>query len=596
VESGALARAEAGSVEGWKRSVAQVLGGLGEVRGVGFLLCGDAKLFVTCAHVVQLALGSIPAEGSAGPEVRFLGAGEGDRVATTIRRADPKSDICVLELTSRPREVGDGLAIELGDGLKSRRAMACGFPHGGREVVDPAIVFVAEVEADGLPLWQLDAHNLTAGFSGGPLIEESTSRVLGIAKEIMRQDENGKLAGVAYGIPNRSLLRVVDPSVLVASWERAFMAPARLAEVLPVVPVVYPKLRSLGQTLAQDASEGDRPLLHATQDYLAGVLSATRFAGLYGPARSSFDMRRFAKSLRAGQVAVFLGTRFFADLGLVFSSESVARDLDVRLAAEGGKRPGSPGNLPRVSHFWQLSRGRSSLREALLDVIAGREASLQPVQDILKATLGRAKSLLVVTTFYDQWLEATLSHALRRVQVITQTSTDGRMRDANLIADARLGPVHVVDFDEGQSTGRRYIPSLSEHQPLERGVSLVYRVCGGAAFESAEGRTTDPDTFVVAEPDYFEFVQQNQRVMPEYVVRHLKNKSLLFLGVDLSLWQESLMLHWAIQQLKGSRELLQAVHASGEPYDLAFWDAAGVSVVATDLMPFLREVRDALEA
>ena len=71
----------------------------------------------------------------------------------------------------------------------------------------------------------------------------------------------------------------------------------------------------------------------------------------------------------------------------------------------------------------------------------------------------------------------------------------------------------------------------------------------------------------------------------------MKNKCILFLGFNLSLWQESLILHWAIQQFKGGKELLLAVHANTGPYDLAFWDAAGVSVVETDLPRFLQSVK-----
>ena len=77
--------------------------------------------------------------------------------------------------------------------------------------------------------------------------------------------------------------------------------------------------------------------------------------------------------------------------------------------------------------------------------------------------------------------------------------------------------MQLVEFSGGQGANRRNVPSLSKHRPLEKGTSLVYRICGGAAFENAAARELDADTFVVSEPDFFEFVQQNQRVMPEFV-------------------------------------------------------------------------------
>lgn len=377
-------------MEAWKRNVVQIVSSDETIRGAGFLLCGETRFIVTCAHVVRLALGTNPPEGSTtGPAVRFL-SGDAARHPTTIRRFDATKDVCVLELSSRPREGGEGFALELGERLEARKATAIGFPQGGREVVDPDVTVISEIATEIGTVWQLRSENITPGFSGGPLIDVATWRVLGIVKETMKEDENGKLRNVAYAIPIWTLVDVAEWASLVVNWERGLVAPSRLAEVLPVIPIVYPALHALTQSPVRPTA-ADEALLHATQDYLAAVLPIARYAALYAQPRNPFDVGDLAKNLQSGNVALFLGSRFFADLGLTFSSTSVAAELSARF-------PGEEGTEPRLPKASRASRTTGSSRKG--EIASGKLSSTSsnernPNSNQFKTSSGRRSGGLV---------------------------------------------------------------------------------------------------------------------------------------------------------------------------------------------------------
>ncbi|MFI6060501.1 trypsin-like peptidase domain-containing protein [Streptomyces sp. NPDC051286] len=185
-------------------AVAQILSGDGEVAGAGFLIAGD--LVVTCAHVVRAA-GRGPGDQvsvafpNADRSPRFTGA-----VLTEPWRAPEAEDIAVLRLDGTPTGVGP---LPLGSAKRCRghQVRVFGFPrrapstgHFGYATAGDLLTTAAG------PLLQLTgANDLTTGFSGGPVFDEMTGRVVGMVTAISAPDEHLRGTGIAYATPTAAL-------------------------------------------------------------------------------------------------------------------------------------------------------------------------------------------------------------------------------------------------------------------------------------------------------------------------------------------------------------------------------------------------------
>ncbi|MEU4155164.1 trypsin-like peptidase domain-containing protein [Actinoplanes sp. NPDC026670] len=187
--------------------VVAVLDGTEAACGVGFVAADG--VVVTCAHVVEAA-----------------GAGPGDQVRLAFPRlpgcpqvvgwVDPGAwrqdeDVALLRLTDVP---ADATSFLLGSaaGCRGHRVSAFGVPDGGlRGRFGYARAGDVLSDTDGGPLLQLaEANDVTAGFSGSPVIDEETGLVVGMVTEIDRADEYQRGMGVAYATAAETLRQLDD--------------------------------------------------------------------------------------------------------------------------------------------------------------------------------------------------------------------------------------------------------------------------------------------------------------------------------------------------------------------------------------------------
>ncbi|MFE2601029.1 trypsin-like peptidase domain-containing protein [Streptomyces sp. NPDC059396] len=193
-------------------AVAQILSGDGEVAGAGFLIAGD--LVVTCAHVVRAA--------SHGPGDRvrlaFPNAGHSPRltgvVLTEPWRTPEAEDIAVLRLDGTPTGL-DPLLLGSAEHCRGHRVRAFGYPqqapptgHFGYATAGDLLTTAA-----GRLLQLTGANDLTTGFSGGPVFDEVTGRVIGMVTAISAPDEHLRGTGVAYATPT-GVLREAWPGLV----------------------------------------------------------------------------------------------------------------------------------------------------------------------------------------------------------------------------------------------------------------------------------------------------------------------------------------------------------------------------------------------
>jgi GTPase SAR1 family protein len=177
----------------------------GETFGTGFVV--SDRLVVTCAHVVKLC-----------------GAGPGCHVRVTFRQGNVEreaevllwhdaSDVAILRVEG---EMPEGvICAPLGrtSGTGGHDCLAFGYPSlGAVEGVEARGTIYRMVTTDDRQrLLQLASQEITPGFSGAPLLDQETERVVGMATLIARPDEYGRLGETAFATPAEDLHQLLLP-------------------------------------------------------------------------------------------------------------------------------------------------------------------------------------------------------------------------------------------------------------------------------------------------------------------------------------------------------------------------------------------------
>lgn len=199
------------------RSVAQVFDSNGGVAGAGFLVgADDADVVVTCAHVV-VAAGYGPGDTVwLGFPYRGVAGHVEAEVLAGPWHAPDAGDLAVLRLNTAPADI---VPLRLGsaEGCRGHKVRAFGFPAqappGGHFGYATAGDLLANGSAAG-PLLQLaDANDLTTGFSGGPVIDETSGLVIGMVTSIAAPDQHLKGLSLAYATPTQ-VLRTAWPDLV----------------------------------------------------------------------------------------------------------------------------------------------------------------------------------------------------------------------------------------------------------------------------------------------------------------------------------------------------------------------------------------------
>jgi WD40 repeat protein len=178
-------------------SIMRVMQG-NSVVGAAFLV--SDRVVATCAHVVQSAGVKV------GGKISLRLAG-GKKIEATVEPEfwrDPNAeDISILSLDE---PLGNIQPLRLGSssGTKGNKFSTFGFPEegqelsGGGEIIGPATI--NEIKA-----LQLRSPEVTPGFSGAPIFDEITKRVVGMVVAITPPDQYQRLGTTAFAIPSETI-------------------------------------------------------------------------------------------------------------------------------------------------------------------------------------------------------------------------------------------------------------------------------------------------------------------------------------------------------------------------------------------------------
>ena len=191
-----------------RAAVVRVVDKAGTTAGTGFLVTADG-LVVTCAHVVAGA-GSGP---NGIVEVRFVLAGQPStaRVLPDLWRDPDAEDVALLQLVDAVPGEAEPLILRRARGSAGNRFSTYGFP----EVLSASGLYGYGVVGDlitdpaGVPLLQLTGTTETSqGFSGGPVIDQVSERVVGMVSSITPADRHGRLVQTAFATPTETLRHI----------------------------------------------------------------------------------------------------------------------------------------------------------------------------------------------------------------------------------------------------------------------------------------------------------------------------------------------------------------------------------------------------
>ncbi|MBV9279217.1 MAG: serine protease, partial [Chloroflexi bacterium] len=241
----------------------RVLDADGSTAGAGFVV-GDEGLIATCAHVVECA--GVSPRGT----VRVLFVVTGETAETTIEhsswRPAAAEDVAILRVSGRLPPGITPLPLGSARGAETHPFSTYGFPDGTFEegiAGNGTISGLIPTREAGTVLQLTGITEATSGFSGAPILDTVTDRVVGMVTRITAPDQYGRLTQTAFGTP-ADVIRRVCPTL-------------RLSDACP--------FRSLAAF-----TEADAPVFFGrqrlTERLLESLRRQSRFLTVLGPSGS----------------------------------------------------------------------------------------------------------------------------------------------------------------------------------------------------------------------------------------------------------------------------------------------------------------------
>ncbi len=248
-----------------------------------------------------------------------------------------------------------------------------------------------------------------------------------------------------------------------------------------------------------------------------------------------------------------------------------------------------------ISHFAELpDQKEASLTKVAQfceECIAGRT----PLYDVLRETfytpdnvslvspiatmLASIPALLVVTTNYDNYVEAAFASAGRPFSVVTHITNREHSKWGFLLIQNSENPSEVVIKDPSDLVIADYTNR-----------TLIYKIHGTFGPETAFN--PEVDTIVITEDDYIDFMVMTElRKFPPAFAREFQRKHFLFLGYSLEDWNFRVIL----RKIQLTAELGQeyqswAIQLKPSDMEQRFWGKRRVDVYDMDLAEFTGRV------
>ena len=189
------------------KGIVRILAPNSQTAGTGFVLTAEG-LIATCAHVVAIA--------EAKPEdtVELIFHATGERAKARVLQefwSEPNAeDVAILCLKNSLPQGVETLLLGTSPGTEGDSFKTFGFPSA--KPVEGIFGYgkIGDLTTEnGYPVLQLtETTEVTSGFSGAPVFDQKTRRVVGIVTSSLVPDEFGRLLQTAFITPTSTLKEV----------------------------------------------------------------------------------------------------------------------------------------------------------------------------------------------------------------------------------------------------------------------------------------------------------------------------------------------------------------------------------------------------
>lgn len=435
--------------------VFQVIDAAGDVVGVGWLAGPD--LVVTCAHVVTQA------GGGPGGEILLRAyphaADPGALVVSGV--VDPGSwrgsdgeDVAFVTLTGAPTSMPP-LLLDHARPADGREVILFGFPM---QALDRGHYGFGRVGGDvtgnaGQRLLQLTGcHEVTSGFSGGPVVDSVTGRVVGMVDSVPGDDPLGRGRTTAYVTPMKTL-RELWPGLPV-----------------PETPCPFNGLDAFAEDRAAWFVGRDR----AVSDVLVALRHNRQVLALLGPSGSGKSSLVLAGVCHALAEDGLPGSSSWGRVAVRTTDDPYAR-----LAEAGLDNPAGQG-LAAAARAWLAARPWHDRMVIVLDQF--EELLVQPVDG------DTARFLAELTDLADQAPTVTILLVVRddfyaQLTAAAPVLTRAKVDVAAVLTRPELGAI---------VGGRDGVAALIEPGLVERIVGDAIAACPGVGVTEGAATTVLP--------------------------------------------------------------------------------------------------------
>jgi SIR2-like domain len=303
-----------------------------------------------------------------------------------------------------------------------------------------------------------------------------------------------------------------------------------------------------------------------------------------------FPFDQVATWLKEGDVVPFLGAG--ASIAGLEDGEAppnghgLADELRTRMPAY----PGSETDvLPKVAQFFELSVFDRVALYAFVQQRFARpaRAALAAVPEMLADVPIGEKTLYMVTTNYDDQVEAAFEHVDRPLCVITQE-----------VHHPQFGAAKVWVQRPGGEPELQLAKKLVLAERLPPGTAILYKMHGSLAAPQGPQR----DSLIITEDDYVDFLthaggtKTAALVPPPPLTTAFRGRRFLFLGYSLEDWNLRVLLRLlAIRNtaIGGSDLRSWSIQLDPQEVEEALWFQRKVSLYSADLVEFCGSLRSA---
>jgi len=321
----------------------------------------------------------------------------------------------------------------------------------------------------------------------------------------------------------------------------------------------------------QGISDADESLLNTLEMFGEGNLPGAKLVRLWHKEQSKqqevagaeLDYGDLADRLQHGEIVLFLGARYPHTV-----VDGLAR------AANFDKFQGS---ISEICEFME-SGGRPTLVRKASNNIPNHESAQddgaqQTLYELLAGQVNQPQLLISAT--YGDALEKAFHARSKPFKILSHSQDSGAAAGTVLIKDGTDGAPQIYTAEQ-----------LSNLDPLKKGFSLIYKIRGCFSFIQS---TPTSDTLTLSERDYFRFAREFDRLMPDYLVRQLKGRSLWYFGHYPDGWEERLLIQ-VIQDKQPGPSL--AIQPGPDSFAENYWKSRNIDLCKLKPKEFINKLAE----